>query len=178
MKTLLVCSLILYFMTTSLMIYDFKANPTTSEWTIVNDGVMGGESQSSMQFHEDGYAVFSGQISLENNGGFASVRHKTTIDAVQDFTYVNLKVKGKPATYQMRFKKSDEDAHSYVQDFRVTSGWETIQLKLSDFYPRYRGRSLNLPNFEAHTIREVAFLIGNQKEEEFQLDIDKIYLSN
>ncbi|WP_093369440.1 CIA30 family protein [Psychroflexus sediminis] len=159
-------------------IYDFEPDKNIKDWDIVNDGVMGGLSQSSIHLSEDGNAVFSGKISLENNGGFASVRHQTTIKNIHDYSHVNIRVKGKPSTYQFRIKKSgEEEAPSYVQEFKVTPEWQTIQLKLSSFYPRYRGRNLNLPNFEADVIREVAFLIGNKKEEEFQLEIDKVYLT-
>ena len=164
-------------MVQNLTIYDFEENKNLSDWIIVNDRVMGGVSQSSIQLNEDGNAVFSGQVSLENNGGFASVRHETTIKNVQNYSYVNLRVKGKASTYQFRIKKSQGETHSYVQEFEVTPEWKTVQLKLSTFYPRYRGRSLNLPNFEADVIQEVAVLIGNKKKEEFQLEIDKIYLS-
>jgi hypothetical protein len=59
----------------------------------------------------------------------------------------------------------------------VTSEWNTVRLKLSDFYPRFRGRSLNLPNFEADSIEEIALLIGNKKKEVFKSEIDKVYLS-
>ncbi|MBZ9786985.1 CIA30 family protein [Psychroflexus sp. CAK57W] len=160
------------------IIYDFEPKENITDWQIVNDGVMGGLSQSSMRLSDAGNAIFSGQISLKNNGGFASVRHETIIRDVQDFTYVNLRVKGTPSIYQFRIKKSgEEEAHSYVHEFKVTSEWNTVQLKLSSFSPRYRGRNLNLPDFNADAIREVAFLIGNKKEEEFHLEVDKIYLT-
>ena len=42
-------------------------------WTTVNDPVMGGLSTSAVSFR-DGGLVFSGSISLENNGGFTSAR--------------------------------------------------------------------------------------------------------
>lgn len=160
------------------LIFDFENNQNLSDWEIENDVVMGGVSQSLIQINEEGNAVFSGEISLENNGGFASVGHKTTIKEVQNYEYVNLKVKGKPSIYNFRIKKSWRDRESYTQDFEVTSEWNTVRLKLSSFYPRYRGRNLNLPNFNAEVIEKVGILIGNKKEEAFQLEIDKIYLSN
>ena len=42
-------------------------------WTTVNDPVMGGMSTSRIAFGNGGL-MFSGVISLENNGGFASAR--------------------------------------------------------------------------------------------------------
>lgn len=65
-----------------------------------------------------------------------------------------------------------------MNTFEVTPTWKTIKLEISEFYPTYRGRSLDLPNFEAMSIEEVTFLIGNKVVEEFKLEIDKIFLSN
>ncbi|MFN4198010.1 MAG: CIA30 family protein, partial [Flavobacterium sp.] len=53
---------------------------------------------------------------------------------------------------------------------------EIIEIPLNRMYPSFRGRTLNLPNFEANTIEEIAFLIGNKKNESFTLLIDKIEL--
>jgi hypothetical protein len=43
-------------------------------------------------------------------------------------------------------------------------------------YPAFRGRKLNIGNFNADTIEQLAFLIGNKKNEKFQLLIKGIYL--
>jgi len=43
-------------------------------------------------------------------------------------------------------------------------------------YPAFRGRKLELPNFSESTIEEIAFLIGNKKNEDFELLIDSITL--
>ena len=43
-------------------------------------------------------------------------------------------------------------------------------------YPSFRGRKLNKSNFSESEIQEIAFLIGNKKEENFKLLIDKIEL--
>jgi len=140
---------------------------------------MGGVSKSDIMRSASGNGLFKGYVSLENNGGFASVRYEKSIKNVQGYQYVKLRVKGKPSIYQFRLKKNKrEEVHSYVQEFDVTSEWQTVRLKLSDFYPRFRGRSLNLPNFNADKIEEVAILIGNKRKEEFELEIDSIYLSN
>jgi NADH dehydrogenase [ubiquinone] 1 alpha subcomplex assembly factor 1 len=160
------------------LIYDFKSSENPEDWTIVNDGVMGGLSTSSINLNAEGHAVFTGNISLKNNGGFSSVRHFTNISNVGRYKYINLKVRGNPSTYQFRLKKKREDYYSYVNTFEVTPTWKTIKLEISEFYPTYRGRSLDLPNFEAMSIEEVTFLIGNKVVEEFKLEIDKIFLSN
>ena len=59
----------------SIVLVDFSPS-TTTEWRVVNDGVMGGLSSSTMSATEVGTGVFSGRLSLENNGGFASIHPK------------------------------------------------------------------------------------------------------
>jgi hypothetical protein len=44
------------------------------KWRIVNDGVMGGLSTSNVRINDEGKISFSGNVSLDNNGGFASLR--------------------------------------------------------------------------------------------------------
>ena len=51
-----------------------KPEPMMACWT-VNDGVMGGISQSKLSQDKLGM-LFEGHVSLENNGGFASMRSK------------------------------------------------------------------------------------------------------
>ena len=56
------------------VLFDFQASKNPPTWQIVNDDVMGGVSTSKFQVLTNGGAIFSGVVSLENNGGFASVR--------------------------------------------------------------------------------------------------------
>ncbi len=51
----------------------FDNGPQAPSWDAVNDGVMGGRS-SGKPVVESGELVFRGELSLANNGGFASVR--------------------------------------------------------------------------------------------------------
>ena len=48
-----------------------KDNIGIKNWNIVNDDVMGGISRSSLSMNDENNLIFSGYLSLENNGGFA-----------------------------------------------------------------------------------------------------------
>ena len=63
-------------MSTQTLIYDFNDQSSSRDWRVVNDGVMGGLSASQFEINEVGNGFFHGHVSLENNGGFASVRHQ------------------------------------------------------------------------------------------------------
>ena len=54
---------------------DVKPLEEWKNWAVVNDGVMGGLSQSRAVISNHGTLMFTGVVSLANNGGFASIRH-------------------------------------------------------------------------------------------------------
>ena len=137
---------------------------------------MGGISNSSIEWDENGYGIFSGNISTANNGGFGMVRLPIKVELNESFQNIKLKVKGDGKKYQFRIKSNNFQRHWYVQSFQTSNEWEEITLPLSEFYPSYRGYRLNKENFSEFTIREIAILIGNKVDEEFKLLIDSIEL--
>ena len=158
------------------MLFDFSINAPIENWRIVNDGVMGGLSQSSFTLSPKGHGQFSGIVSLENNGGFASVRYRFERINVGNFEKVVIKLKGDGKAYQFRVKDDTNHRYSYIGPFKTSGEWETIEIPLKTMYPAFRGRKLDIPDFSEPTIEEIAFLIGNKKNEDFKLLIDKIDL--
>jgi monofunctional biosynthetic peptidoglycan transglycosylase len=154
-------------------IVDFKDSDAV-RWTIVNDGVMGGVSSSDLELTEDQTVVFSGFLSLENNGGFASVRARFPALDLSGYEGVALRVRGDGRTYQLRFRTSDNfDGVAYSSEFRTGPGeWMEIRLPLSEFQPTFRGRvPRGAGPFDPSGIRQMTFLIGDKKEAPFRLEI-------
>ena len=58
------------------LIFDFTTQSDIKNWNVIDDIVMGGKSSGSFKLNTDGYGVFKGNVSLENNGGFSSVKYK------------------------------------------------------------------------------------------------------
>lgn len=164
------------FLAQPFVLFDFKKNIDKNQWVIIDDVVMGGRSSGKFEINEKGNGVFSGTVSLENNGGFSSMFHSLKVTNVQSYKTLVLKVKGDKKRYQFRIKENSEDYFSYIQYFETNGEWETIKLPLKDFYPSFRGRKLNQPNFSGEEINEVRFLIANKKGEAFTLLIDEITL--
>lgn len=164
----------LLFIQTHIMIADFSNSYPIELWNITNDVVMGGLSNSSMSLTSDGYAVFSGDVSTKNNGGFAMTRHTECINFNKSHSKIVLKVKGDGKKYQFRIKSNVNQNYWYIQSFNTSGDWEEITLPLSKFQPSYRGRKLSFSNFSFNYIQEMAFLIGNKKDESFKLIIDFI----
>ncbi len=157
-------------------IYNFSTQSNVKEWRIVNDGVMGGISKSSLVLTDEGHGQFSGHVSLANNGGFASIQLNTPIKLGEEKTFVVLRVKGDGKNYEFRLKGSISQAESYVHQFNTSGKWENIKLEIREFYPQYRGRKMNIPNFNFESIEQLSFLVANKQDEDFELLIDWIGL--
>ncbi|WP_339706897.1 CIA30 family protein [Algoriphagus aquimarinus] len=162
-------------MSSCIILYQFDKNSPTSDWRIVDDGVMGGRSSGDFHINESGNGVFEGFVSLANNGGFSSVRYRETYQ-IQSQKNIRIHLKGDGTNYQFRVKAYSSDRHSYISEFQTSGEWEITEIDLSDMYPAFRGRKLSIPNFDKDQIEEVAFLIGNKKEQEFHLEIKSIQL--
>ena len=157
-------------------IFDFKPTSNIANWYIVDDVVMGGRSEGNFYLSEQGHGVFSGEVSLENNGGFSSVRYRFNDKNVEGFKKIILTLKGDSKRYQFRVKSKANERHSYITYFETTGEWETIEIYLKDLWPSWRGMQLDMANYPAENLAEIAFLIANNKPESFSLEINKIEL--
>ncbi len=161
---------------TSLTIIDFNKNTSLIGWRVVDDVVMGGQSNGDFKINNEGHAVFSGTVSTANNGGFSSLRHRFDKLNVSKFKSIKIRVKGDGNKYQFRLKPNKFNQFSYTTYFQTTTEWETIEIKLTDLIPTFRGRILDMDNYEGKELEEIGFLIGNKKNQEFKLIIDRIIL--
>jgi hypothetical protein len=175
MKYLVSIILIITTMQSS-TIFNFNKTSDVSNWSVINDVVMGGRSTSSFYLNKEGLGVFEGRVSLENNGGFSSLRYHFNEMSTETFSKIILKVRGDNKTYQFRVKEKSSDYYSYVALFKTTNDWQKIEISLSKMYPAFRGRKLDIPNFNANSIENITFLIGNKIAENFKLEIESIIL--
>lgn len=159
-----------------LVLVDFSVEKSFSRWYVVDDGVMGGRSQGNFSISKKGIGVFEGTVSLENNGGFSSLRYRLPQTLQIDQKQIKIYLKGDGKKYQFRIKRASRDYHSYIFDFQTSGEWEEIIVSLTQMYPAYRGRNLNMDDYPADQIDEITFLIGNKKPESFRLEIAKIEL--
>jgi hypothetical protein len=158
------------------IIFDFDKGVSLKNWLVVNDVVMGGRSSGGFSLNDDGHGVFRGEVSTENNGGFSSLRCSDVNVKVGEATTIVVRLKGDGKQYQLRVKDNKRSYHSYILNFETTGEWQDIVIPLNSMYPSFRGRRLQMENFSSDKIVEIGFLIGNKKNEEFELLLDKIYL--
>ena len=161
---------------TTMVLFDFTIQSTVTKWKIVDDAVMGGRSSGAFALNSDGFGVFEGTVSLENNGGFSMVQYRFAAKNVNSYSKVCIKLKGDGKAYQFRIKTNARDAHSYIASITTDGEWQTIEIPFATMYPAFRGRTLNIGNYAGEQMEMIAFLIGNKKAESFKLEIDSIVL--
>lgn len=164
------------FIAGNIVLVDFAKTKKLTNWMVVDDTVMGGRSQGNLILNDEKHAVFYGDVSLANNGGFSSIRHNFSPIEVAGYTQAKLRIKGDGKRYQFRVKSSRSDWHSYVYNFTTSGKWEVITIPITEMVPRFRGRNVNLPNYPAKVLAELSILISNKKAESFSLEIDQIIL--
>ena len=159
-----------------ILIFDFDNSSSLRSWLVIDDGVMGGRSEGNLLMTEDGHAMYYGDVSLENNGGFSSLRHRFSTRELQGQKQLYIRLKGDGKKYQVRLKTDQRDYYSYINYFETTGEWQEVIIDLNSLYPSFRGRRLRGQNYPAEYLSEIGFLIGNKKAESFELLIDKIEL--
>jgi monofunctional biosynthetic peptidoglycan transglycosylase len=118
--------------------------------------------------------VFEGELSLENNGGFASVRARLGPTDLSGFAGVSVRIRGDGRTYQLRFRLDERfDGVAYRATFESTPEWSTVVIPFESFVPTFRGRTLrDRPPLDPTAIRQLSFMIADKTAGPFHLEID------
>jgi NADH dehydrogenase [ubiquinone] 1 alpha subcomplex assembly factor 1 len=160
------------------VIFDFSSADQAEVWRIVNDGVMGGRSESQFLARGDSTVTFSGTVSLENSGGFASVRSLPWDFGLPDSCRgIRIRVRGDGQTYKFRLRLDDRfDGIAYQTNFVTVAGeWSEFELPFDTFHASFRGRTVpGAGPIVPSAIRQFGFLIADAQEGPFRLDVDWI----
>lgn len=159
------------------MLLEFSQQSDIKDWRIINDGVMGGLSWSEFIATTDSTAVFRGVLSLENYGGFASVRKGISKYDLSGFDGIELRILGDGRRYQVRVRTDFRyDGVAYKYEFDTDKDtWLIVRAPFADFVATFRGRIVkDYPPLESAKIRQIGFLIADEEEGPFRLEIDRI----
>ena len=147
-------------------------------WRVVDDGVMGGRSKGNLNVSEDGVLTFSGTLSLENRGGFSSLRTERVKMNLTEAEGLVARVKGDGRTYQMRFNTDAKFRGmeiSFMAEFNTRKGeWIEVKVPFDQFKGSFRGMSLSKEKFDPGKISRIGLLLGDKKEGPFKLQVDWI----
>ena len=159
------------------ILFDFSESSQMDAWRVVNDGVMGGLSQSQMWLTGENTAIFQGRVSLDNYGGFASVRAVKSSYKTSGHTGIRLRVKGDGRNYKLRLRTNNRfDGASYGSEFSTQQGkWTVVDIPFAGMVPAFRGRILTeYPPVDPAQVQQLGLLISNKVAEPFRLEVDWI----
>jgi len=136
---------------------DLRADIGT-DWRVMTDAVMGGASSGSLVPTDVAGRPclrLSGEVSLENNGGFVQASLDLgpagTLDA-RNYRGVELDVYGNGERYNLHLRTADTRIvwQAYRASFMAESRWLTVRLPFSEFRP-YRVE----PPLDLQTLRRL-----------------------
>ncbi len=156
---------------------DFSDASPALQWRSVNDGVMGGLSEGAFRLTDDKTLVFYGRISLENRGGFASIRTRPRDLDLGGYDTIALRVKGDGRMYYFNLRTSSyRTAGSYRAPVRTReNAWQEVRIPLKDFYYSAYGRRITrAERLRANNVQSVGFTLADKQAGPFRLEVDWI----
>ena len=157
----------------------FESDEPLKSWTSVNDGVMGGISKGGFKRSEQGTLLFTGDLSLENNGGFASIRMKPSALGLSGMSALVVKARGDGRTYWVDLRVTNQmNASSYRAYLPTTAGeWQETRIPFADFKLQAFGRELPVKPLNVAAVTSVGFTLADKKAGPFALEIGAVNAS-
>ena len=144
-------------------------------WVPIHDTVMGGRSEGGVR-NSDGALVFEGFLSLENNGGFASIRSRDVPDDVHQSLGLKLRFVGDGRTYLATIRLKDYNSMLYLRvPFETVKGVEQeVVLPYASFHVFAYGRQTpQVPSLLATSspVQNVGFMLADKTQGSFSLKL-------
>jgi NADH dehydrogenase [ubiquinone] 1 alpha subcomplex assembly factor 1 len=155
-------------------LFRFDAPDAIAGWSAVDDRVMGGCSHSALRQAGAGFASFSGQVSLAQGGGFASVRSAPQDLGAPGAGAYSLDVRGDGKRYKLALRTDDAlDGISWQASFVAPAGaFAMIRLPVSAFVATFRGRAFaSAPPLDPARVRQVGLVIADGQAGPFELEL-------
>jgi NADH dehydrogenase [ubiquinone] 1 alpha subcomplex assembly factor 1 len=158
-------------------LFEFVGPEAGQQWQAVNDGVMGGVSDGRFRITADNTLEFFGTLSLENNGGFASVRSKPAELGIKAGDAIVVRVKGDGREYVLNlYTTSRRMAFSYRAPLPTARDqWVEVRVPLEDFIPTAFGRRVQgMGPVEPGQINGLGFMLSDKKPGRFQMQVESV----
>ena len=159
------------------LVFNFNTPESGKTWVSVNDNVMGGISEGKFKITQDKTLLFYGSLSLENNGGFASIRCLPTQLGLKKNDSIYFQVKGDGREYTMNLYTNKRlTAFSYRQSFQTKNNeWVEISLPLEKFIATSFGKVIpKAEPINPTDIESLGFMLGDKKPGAFQVEFKEI----
>ncbi|MEO1448036.1 MAG: CIA30 family protein [Bacteroidota bacterium] len=156
---------------------DFGQKKAGQTWRALNDGVMGGLSEGKVNLDQD-LIRFQGQVSLENNGGFASFRSPFSRFDLSGAQTVEIRLRAPKGRFALVMETERVWFRPYYKHAIELAGteWETVQIPLTAFHAYQVGRKLSqtLATDVLDDIIRIGIVTDFKQAAEFEVEIDYI----
>ena len=160
-------------------LFRFDTAASVADFSPIDDRVMGGRSASRLRHDPAGYAVFEGEVSLADGGGFASVRSRPLPLGDAQAVTCRIEVLGDGKRYKLNLRTDDLfDGVTYQAMFEPVPGeWTVLRLPLASFVPTWRGSLVDsVSAFRPESLRQLGLTIGDRQAGAFALAMRSIAL--
>jgi NADH dehydrogenase [ubiquinone] 1 alpha subcomplex assembly factor 1 len=157
-----------------LPLFAFASPDAAAGWQAVNDGVMGGLSDGRFRITERQTMEFYGTLSLENNGGFASVRSRPRRLGLQAGDTLVARVRGDGREYQLNLYTAERMmAFSYRAPAQTRAGeWIEVRIPLDRFEATSFGRVIRGAGpVDPRSVTSIGFLLAEKTPGPFALEV-------
>ena len=156
---------------------DFDDPADVALFAPVDDAVMGGVSSSRFAQVSPGIAAFEGMVSLENGGGFASVRSRSSDWDTRGIREFVLCVRGDGKRYRFNVRTPGTPAafrYEAPLDLPDTA-WTEVTIPVTSLAARAFGQPVpRVGPADPAGIRSLGFMISDRQAGAFRLEIDWI----
>lgn len=159
------------------VLFEFAGADAAKAWQTVNDGVMGGVSEGKYTIADMKTLEFYGTLSLENNGGFASVRTKAKNLGLEKGDVLIAKVRGDGRVYSMNlYLNKPLMAFSYRATVQTKKDeWIEVKLPLDTFEATSFGRVIkDAGAVKPEEVNTLGFMLSDKKAGPFKLEVEWI----
>ena len=157
---------------------DLKEEVDDVQWRSVNDGVMGGRSKGDSYLTEAGNRMFKGVISLENNGGFSSVRTFGGKYDLSDYDGVEVRVRGDGRMYYFTARADNMRMRAYWFPIQTKAGeWMTARVPFSSMYATSFGKKIKGVKLNIKNVTSFGLMLYDKNNGDFSIELEsmKVY---
>ncbi len=156
------------------LLFDFQ--PGDPAWGTVDDRVMGGVSRGASRVLDDGTLLFAGIMSLDNNGGFSSVRSAWNPIDLTGKDGLLIRVLGDGKIYRLRVRTTETGSEiAYNSFFETREGeWISVYIPFETMVPTLRGFQVPAGQLDPATVSSLGLMLSDKQEGEFALRVDWI----
>lgn len=157
-------------------VFSFASDDDVQRWNVVNDTVMGGVSSGEVTWADEAM-VFTGELSLDNNGGFASVRSPFIDPSVAapwaERSGLALEMRGDGRSWAIEVRDGGASGGWIATVSPPVDEFALVEIPWSDFTPvtRFLDPRPSVEPLDPSRIALIALYLIDGVEEPFRLEV-------